>query len=190
VSVITATWQRRELLIERCVPSVRAQTYEDWEHLIISDGPDPELAGDPRLSGERLFVTALPEHEGKLGAAPRNHGVAVAGGELLAFLDDDNAYRPRALEVLVAALDASPEAGFAYGRLNYPQDGRELEVLDPPQVSHVDGSTLLARRELFDVAQWEGGTYALDWLLIERWLSAGVRWRFVDEVVLDYYFAR
>ena len=44
VSVVTPTWQRHDLLMDRCIPSVAAQDYPDVEHVICSDGPDPDLA--------------------------------------------------------------------------------------------------------------------------------------------------
>ena len=44
VSVITPTWLRHDWLLHRCMPSVQGQTYPHIEHIIVSDGPDPELA--------------------------------------------------------------------------------------------------------------------------------------------------
>ena len=49
VSVITPTWQRHDLLLNRCVPSVAAQDHPAVEHVIVSDGPDPDLRG--KLAG-------------------------------------------------------------------------------------------------------------------------------------------
>lgn len=43
VSVITPTWNRHDLLLTRCLPSVQAQDYPAVEHVIISDGPDEDL---------------------------------------------------------------------------------------------------------------------------------------------------
>ena len=43
VSVITPTWQRADLLVNRCIPSVQAQDYPVVEHIIVSDGPDQLL---------------------------------------------------------------------------------------------------------------------------------------------------
>jgi len=44
VSVVTPTWQRHRILLERCIPSVQSQDYPNVQHVIVSDGPDPELA--------------------------------------------------------------------------------------------------------------------------------------------------
>ena len=44
VSVITPTWQRHALLLDRCIPSVAAQDYPNVDHVVVSDGPDPALA--------------------------------------------------------------------------------------------------------------------------------------------------
>lgn len=46
VSVLTPTWQRHEFLTTRCLPSVEAQDYPgEVEHIVVCDGPDPDLAG-------------------------------------------------------------------------------------------------------------------------------------------------
>jgi hypothetical protein len=43
VTIVTPTWQRHDLLLNRAIPSVQAQGYPGVEHLVISDGPDPPL---------------------------------------------------------------------------------------------------------------------------------------------------
>jgi GT2 family glycosyltransferase len=65
VTVITPTWQRHEYLFDRCIPSVMNQTYAYTEHIVVSDGPDPELRMlienyVPQLTHVRYFE--LAEH--------------------------------------------------------------------------------------------------------------------------------
>src|SRR5215472_1068898 len=82
ISVITPTWQRARLLTRRCIPSVLAQDYEgEIEHVIVSDGPDPDLADVPG-------ITYLPghRHNPNRGIWARMHGTAIATGDIFAYL--------------------------------------------------------------------------------------------------------
>jgi glycosyltransferase involved in cell wall biosynthesis len=117
VSVLIATFERAALLAE-AVASVRAQTFTDWECLIADDGSADDtparlaglLAEEPRLRCLRLA------HSGSPGAV-RNAALAAARGALVACLDDDDVWRPDALERLLMALDATPDAPLAFGRV-------------------------------------------------------------------------
>lgn len=198
VCVVTPTWQRHDLLFTRCLPSVVAQTYQDWEHVVVSDGPDPGLREKVELLNRKSDVIywpqgrllELPEHAGGLGAAARNYGIDHSDSELLAFLDDDNAYRPHHLELLIECLDAQPGVDFAYGRLYYPESGTSIGMY-PPEVGQIDSSSFVCRRKLFDLARWPvTTTYALDWELVGAWLAAGAKAAFVPEITLDYWWAR
>lgn len=195
ISIITPTWQRHDLLIERCMPSIAAQTYRNFEHVIVSDGSDSEL-------GERLWDVApdfdyefryeeLPEHRGGLGEVQRLAGIEVAKGELIAYLDDDNAWRPNHLAALVRALEAS-DTDFAYGQMerHWPDGHVDVLGLAAPAYGQIDTSMLLHRRELLDRATWRPDYLiagAPDWDVVERWMQAGATWAFVSEITLDYY---
>jgi glycosyltransferase involved in cell wall biosynthesis len=48
VPIVTSTWRRADMLMQRCIPSVMAQSYPNVEHIIVSDGPDDELLGKLR----------------------------------------------------------------------------------------------------------------------------------------------
>ncbi len=93
ISVIISTYRRDESL-KTAVASVRAQTYPDVEILIADDNADP--AWNERVArvaaeyGARHIVN--PENLGS--ARNRNHAASLATGEYLAFLDDDDRYRP------------------------------------------------------------------------------------------------
>lgn len=183
ISVVTPTWQRRGLLTGRCVPSVAAQTWAgETEHVIVSDGPDPALDGVPG-------VTYLPAHIrcANKGVLARRHGAALATGELVAYLDDDNAWRPRHLELLAGAI-AVTGAMFAYSQaLCRNAAGSHWAIgCRRPVFGQIDTSLIVHRRELLDVADWEPSARPADWHLVDRWLEAGVPWVHVPEITLDY----
>lgn len=109
ISVILTTYQRRAL-VARALASVFAQTIADYEVIVVDDGS---------TDGTAEFLRRQPvsfvgvKHSGN-PALTRNAGVVRARGELIAFLDSDDAWRPTALAELAAALESNREAGFAY----------------------------------------------------------------------------
>ena len=114
VTVIITTYNRANLL-PRAVESVLAQTYTDYEIVIVddcsSDNTQEVIAGfdDPRIRSFR--------HERNRGqSAAQNTGISTAKGQYVAFLDDDDEYLPVNLEARVHRLDkASCKVGLVYG---------------------------------------------------------------------------
>jgi glycosyltransferase involved in cell wall biosynthesis len=108
VSVVIPTRNRPEL-VRRAVESVLAQTYRNFEIIVVIDGPDPETESALRAFNDlRLRVLALPESLGGSGA--RNAGVAASTGEWIAFLDDDDEWLPEKISRQIAIADASTAA--------------------------------------------------------------------------------
>lgn len=197
VSVITPTWQRYDLLLGRCVPSVRAQDYGSIEHIIVSDGPDPDLAERmakvTSWAGDSVRFEELPEHDPAVrwGVRCRLRGLEMAKGEYIAYLDDDNSFRPDHVSRLAAALEGSPDAGFAYSRMEVHGRGTPYLIgSDPPRCGLIDTSQIMHRAALAEAATWrdDGTQETVDWDLVDRWTAAGATWACVDAVTCDYYF--
>jgi glycosyltransferase involved in cell wall biosynthesis len=104
VSIVVSHYDRREFLAE-ALASIAAQTFRDFEVLVVSD------AGPPVDAPSWARVVRRAERGGV--AAVRNTGIAAARGSRIAHLDDDDLWEPRHLEVLSAALDRG--AALAYG---------------------------------------------------------------------------
>lgn len=108
VSVVIPTYNRAHL-IERAVRSVLAQTYQDFEIIIVNDASSDstgEVVGaidDPRI----LY---LRHERNRGGSAARNTGIKAAQGELIAFLDSDDEWLPGKLEKQIALLTAAPKS--------------------------------------------------------------------------------
>ena len=191
VTVVTPTWQRHSMLLTRCIPSVQAQGYPRIEHLVISDGPDPELAealSRPWLDGwKNLWYRELPAHDEELhwGGAVRLAGLELASGEYVGYCDDDDSLRPDHCHRLAAALDEHPEAGFAVSRmLQHSPYGDQSIGHGELALGNVGTPMIMHRRELTGVATWAGGCYE-DWDLVWAWISAGIRYVRVDADTCD-----
>ena len=101
-------------MLVRAVNSALAQTFTDFELIIVDDGSTddtPQVVGslrDPRIRSLRHALSRGP-------AAARNTGISNARGEYIAFLDDDDEYLPTNIERQAQALDsAGPDVGLAY----------------------------------------------------------------------------
>ena len=114
VSVIMPAYNVAEYIAE-AVESVLAQTFSDFELLIVNDGSTdgtPEIARryaalDPRLH--------LIEQENRGLAAARNAALRQAKGEMIALLDSDDLWAPGFLEAQIAILHARPEIDIVTG---------------------------------------------------------------------------
>jgi glycosyltransferase involved in cell wall biosynthesis len=194
VSVVTPTWRRNDLLIGRCIASVGAQTHASIQHVVVSDGPDPALAARMADLGDLVTFEELPEHDpvARWGHRARLRGLELAKGDYIAYLDDDNAFRPDHVARLAAALEADPGAGFAYSLIQMNGHGPAYIVgADPPFCGGIDTSAIMHRRTLLETATWrdEGWQETVDWDLVARWMSAGITWAFDGEITADYYFS-
>jgi glycosyltransferase involved in cell wall biosynthesis len=147
VSVIVPTHNRPELLV-RAVRSILAQTFQDFEIIVVNDGgvPVDEPLRDLDASG-RIHIVSSGRVRGLPGA--RNLGLRIARSKYIAYLDDDDLFYPDHLETLVAAL-ASGETKVAYTdaeRLHVKQVGSDLVTVkkDVPYSIDFDRNLLLER---------------------------------------------
>ena len=110
VSVIIPTYNRRDFVRE-AIASVCAQTYRDFELIVVDDGSTDgteriveEFRREWADSVQYIFQT----NQGV--SAARNHGVVRSSGELLAFLDSDDVWQREKLAAQIAFFNARPTA--------------------------------------------------------------------------------
>jgi glycosyltransferase involved in cell wall biosynthesis len=105
--------------IAEAIESVRAQSYADWELILVDDGStDASTAIARDYAGREPGKIRYLEHPGhaNLGmSAARNLGVANARGEFVGFLDADDVWLPEKLREQLAILDANPSVQMVYG---------------------------------------------------------------------------
>jgi Glycosyl transferase family 2 len=188
VSVIVPVRDGERFLAE-AIESVLAQDYAPLELIVVDDG---SVDGSARIAGsyQQVRLLRLPGHG---VAAARNAGVEAASGELLAFLDQDDVWSPRKLNLQVAALLADQSLAFALGHQRLflepgtpPPAWLSVSELDGEHVGHFPG-TLLVRRRAFervggfdqDAVPAEGA----DWFM--RAAELGLRRAIVPELVLS-----
>lgn len=110
VSVIIATHNRARFVV-RAVESVLAQTYRDFELIVIDDGSTDTtreiLSG---CDGRLCYI----HQEQKGRSEARNAGVRAAGGEYIAFLDSDDIWLPHKLEKQLFVMESNPNLGLVH----------------------------------------------------------------------------
>jgi glycosyltransferase involved in cell wall biosynthesis len=106
VSVVLPCYNRA-WSVAAAVASVLAQDYTDFELIVVDDGSHDETRACLAPFGDRLRLVRQ-QHRGV--SAARNRGVREARGELIAFLDSDDLWRPPKLTRQTAYFDAHPEA--------------------------------------------------------------------------------
>jgi len=108
VSVVTPAYCSASF-ISQTLDSVFAQTFKDYEVIVINDGsPDTaELEAVLQRYADRIHYLKQPN---KGPSAARNTGIRHARGEFVAFLDSDDIWLPNYLEVQVRFLESHPEA--------------------------------------------------------------------------------
>lgn len=122
VSVITS-FLNAVAFIEEAIESVLAQTYADWELLLIDDG-----SNDGSTQIALRFAAKYPKqvrylehagHQNQGASAARNLGIQHARGRYIALLDADDIWLPHKLAQQVKILSAQPEAAMLFGNTQY-----------------------------------------------------------------------
>ncbi|MDR1676964.1 MAG: glycosyltransferase [Deltaproteobacteria bacterium] len=114
VTALISTFNRPQYLAE-AISSIKAQTMEDWELIVLNDGGVDvahvvEKFADPR-------IVYVPDSVNKGAAIRFNQGLRLAKGDYVCYLGDDDTFYPNHFELLSKALDDNPEAGMAYSDL-------------------------------------------------------------------------
>jgi glycosyltransferase involved in cell wall biosynthesis len=150
VSIITI-FLDGEAFLPEAIESVIAQSFEDWELLLVDDGSRLAATTIAKAYAARyprqISYLEHPGHANRGMSATRNLGIRKARGEFVAFIDADDVWLPSKLAVHVSALDAHPEVGMVCGTAIYwqswaggmdaliPTGHRQDVVIHPPDAT-------------------------------------------------------
>jgi glycosyltransferase involved in cell wall biosynthesis len=138
VSTIMTFFNEEKFLAE-AIESVFAQTYKNWELLLVDDG---STDGSSKIalryaeqSPEKVRYFEHDQHRNRGASAARNLGISNAKGELIALLDADDIWLPCKLDHQVAILKSQPEAAMLCGATQWwyswtgnPQDAKRDHI--------------------------------------------------------------
>lgn len=162
VSIIMPMWNRAST-VRMAIDSILAQTYRKFELVICDDASDDDSVAviEAYASDPRIVLLRQPSNRG--AAAARNRCLEVATGDLVAYLDSDNIWHPRYLELMVEAMSqwqGHVAAYASYFDLNFDEHGdpelvaakiQKFHLEDQIQKPFTDLNSFVHRRELVQV---------------------------------------
>ena len=208
ISVITPVYNTARF-VEECIDSVLAQTYHNWEQIIVDDGSTDgtaDLVG--RYNDPRIKYIRLPHRGISALAESYNVALAAATGSLVAVLEGDDFWPADKLELQAATFD-DPDVQISWGNAiivdphgrpvrSWPRGGRRAKEMGVTQLFHeltcanilTPTVTVMVRRAALDTVggfQQPAGALFVD---LPTWLSVSLhtvgKARRLD-TVLGYY---
>jgi glycosyltransferase involved in cell wall biosynthesis len=197
VTVILPTYNRADLL-PRALESVLAQTFRDFELLVVDDGSTDSTAElVKKYSDSRIRLLSQPSNMGV--SAARNRGLREARGELVAFIDSDDEWLSRKLEEQVSFFrEAENDVGLVYcgswttgdpggERRDVPRWEGELgEILTLSNPIHATSGVMVRRNVVKEVGFFDEEIPAIEdfdyWTRIARRYRVGS----MEEVLVRY----
>jgi len=205
VSVCVATFNRAKLLTTRCLPSILGQSYQRLEVIVVGDGCTDDTA--TRVAGlrdPRVRFLNLP-HRGRYperedwrwmvaGSVPANVAMAVASGDCVTHLDDDDEYLPQRLEKLLTFMRTTGTDVVWHPFFSEMPDGT-WSLNEAPRFAQgmvTTGSVFY--RSWFVRVPWDPESYRLaepgDWNRFRRFQHVGARIDRLDVPLLRHHHAR
>jgi glycosyltransferase involved in cell wall biosynthesis len=211
VSVVIPAYRHRDYVL-LTLESVFAQTFTDYEVIVVNDGSPDDTADLLRPLAQAGRIRYIEQTNRGQGAA-RNRGIAEARGEFIALLDDDDLWPPDKLAWQVEALRRHPQVAVVYGkpvcidasgavitfedqerrplwRLSRAPSGNIYEQIMEESCIVSPGLCLVRRSALATLGEAPFDPHPSikgcdDW---DLWLRLSRRWRFlfVDAVALRY----
>lgn len=152
VSVVLCTYNRAPHLL-RCIDSVFAQTFADFELVVIDDG-----SNDNTFDVVNQYITKnknirYVKHQNRKLALSKNIGILCSFGKYITFIDSDDAYKPNHLEARYNYLENQPTVDIVQGGFYTNEEIFVKDYYQPNQVINlrecVLGPTFFGKREVF-----------------------------------------
>ncbi|MFA4833543.1 MAG: glycosyltransferase family A protein [Patescibacteria group bacterium] len=185
ISIIIPIYNQADKL-HKCLDSILAQTYRDYEVIIVDDGSSDDVQKIIKKYEGKLIVKCQKSKVNLGAPAARNRGFRESRGGYLFFCDADVVLASCALETMLMALKSHPEAGYAYSSFFW---GRKLFKLGPfseerlKQMPYINTMSLI-RREAFPKGGWDESIKKFqDWDLYLTMLENGHKGFWLDKVL-------
>ncbi|NDV00537.1 glycosyltransferase family 2 protein [Pseudoroseicyclus tamaricis] len=136
-----------ETTLHETLEGLCAQTYGDFEIVVVDDGSTDRTAAVARSLGDARIRLIQQPNRGLAGA--RNSGIAHARGAFLGFCDADDLWRPTKLAAHVAHLEANPNVGISYsGSELIDAAGKPLRIAQRPRLTEVSAAHIFLRNPI------------------------------------------
>lgn len=148
-----------ENYIYKCIKSIIAQTYTDWELIIVNDGStDKSISICQRLvNSYPIKMKIVNKDNGGLSDA-RNYGTAMAKGEYLVYIDSDDVVSPRFLEVLLSGIKNNKADISTCMYKDIPEQDVNLisnsHIIEEGSISNVDAIKRLLKDNNINTGAW------------------------------------
>lgn len=202
VAVIIPAYNAASYLAE-AIDSVLAQTYQDWELIVVDDGSSDDTRSivekyQPVFAGKVRYI--YQDNQGLPGA--RNTGIRSSSSEFIALLDADDTWLPERLQRGVAVMDLQPDVGLVHARIaRIDARGNLLDkpVCNPKYLSghiahhiytrraHIMCPTVLLRsRCLWEVGEFDRYMRATEDRDLWFRIASRYPFAFIDEILAHY----
>lgn len=179
ISIVLPLYNGRAY-VEKALNGVLAQTYTNWELLVVDDG---STDGDADWVQAHYPAAKIIQQKNAGVAAARNAGLELCNGDAVAFLDQDDEWLPRKLEAQWQILKQNPYCGFVTCNLQFCfYDGYALppvfkkSVVEQPHRSFVPAALLIRRHALAVVGGFDTSLeVGSDTDIIRRLRNAGFK---------------
>jgi len=134
VSIIMPTYNRLHL-IGNAIRSILNQTYKDFELIVVDDCPEKRAEEVVKKFKDKRIIYVKHEQQ-KGGAAARNTGIRIARGDFIGFIDDDDEWLPKKLEIQMKKFkNTSNDVGFCFSAVRNILEDREKNSKVPEGIA-------------------------------------------------------
>lgn len=199
ISIVIPTYNREQIL-PRTLDSIVAQTYGEWECIIVDDGSHDgsmDVAAQYSKKNSRFKVLSNIFHKGAQGA--RNTGILAAEGEWICLFDSDDLMYPDYLEKMAAAIDDKTDVVVCKALIRNAQTGKIQGRLDQIFSDNMHADLLREKKYVaYDVTLiWKEKLIEIGLLdeqcpSMQEWdthirLSKIARYKAIDETLSEWY---
>jgi glycosyltransferase involved in cell wall biosynthesis len=155
ISVLMPAYNAEKYITE-AIDSILAQTFADFEFIIINDGSTDRTAEIVRsYKDPRIVFVDNEKNQGLITVL--NQGMDMARGEYIARMDADDISLPERFAKQIAFMDAHPDVGllgtqlqifgYRHWKSSYPE---KIGILDIHKINHINHPTVMLRKSVFD----------------------------------------